>query len=144
MAASHGRHRWHDLTNLNRVIGLLPVSQFCHMSALSLSKTLRMRPPPSDKTIDTEDFQMNIATAIIALILTLACIVAANALMRLFDVKDATPEQSQAEAEKLLAQFTPQARMLRRVRAGPPSNAALADFARLSSLSAPRPRIPSA
>ena len=107
------------MTNLNLVIGLLLVSQFCHMSALSLSKTLRKRPQPSDKTIDTEDFQMNIATAIIALILTLACIVAANALMRLFDVKDATPEQSQAEAEKLLAQFTPQARILRRVRAGP-------------------------
>jgi len=87
---------------------------------------------------------MNIATAIIAVILTLACIVAANALMSLFDVKEATPEQSQAEAEKLLAQFTPQARMLRRVRAGPPSNAAMADFARLSSLSATRPRIPSA
>jgi len=132
------------LTNLKLVIGLLLISQFCHMSTLSLSKTLRKRPRPNDKTIDTEDSQMNIATAIIAVILTLACIVAANALMSLFDVKEATPEQSQAEAEKLLAQFTPQARMLRRVRAGPPSNAAMADFARLSSLSATRPRIPSA
>jgi len=47
---------------------------------------------------------MSIAIAIIVVILTLACIVAANALISLFDVKDATPEQSQAEAEKLLAQ----------------------------------------
>jgi hypothetical protein len=46
---------------------------------------------------------MSITIAIIVVILTLACIVAANALMSLFDVKDASAEQSQAEAEKLLA-----------------------------------------
>ena len=45
---------------------------------------------------------MSITISIIVVILTLACIVAANALLSLFDVKDATPEQSQAEAEKLL------------------------------------------
>jgi len=45
---------------------------------------------------------MSIAIAIIVVFLTLACIVAANALISLFDVKDATAEQAQAEAEKLL------------------------------------------
>jgi hypothetical protein len=46
---------------------------------------------------------MSITTAIIVLFLPFACIAAASALMHLFDVKDATAEQAQAEAEKLLA-----------------------------------------
>ena len=87
---------------------------------------------------------MSITTTIIAVFLPLACIGAAAALMRLFDVKDFTPEQSQAEAEKLLLQANREVRVRRRVRAGPPSNAALADFSRFASLSVTQTRIPSA
>lgn len=47
---------------------------------------------------------MSITTAIIAVFLPLACIAAAAALMRLFDVKEATTAQAQIEAEKLLSQ----------------------------------------
>jgi len=53
---------------------------------------------------------MNITTAITVVFLSLACIAVASALMRLFDVKDVTLEQSQAEAEKLLAQFKAEVR----------------------------------
>ena len=87
---------------------------------------------------------MSITTVITVVVLPVAGIAAATALIRLFDVKATTPEQSQAEAEKLLAQFNTEARVRRRVRAGPPSNAELADFQRLSSLSATRISIPSA
>ena len=46
---------------------------------------------------------MGVTTVIIAIGLPLACVAAASALLRLFDVKEATAEQAQAEAEKLLA-----------------------------------------
>ena len=97
-------------------------------------------PPLSDLPLA----EMSITTVITVVVLPVACIAAATALMRLFDVKATTPEQSQAEAEKLLAQFNTEVRVRRRVRAGPPSNAALAEFQRLSSLSATRISIPSA
>ena len=42
---------------------------------------------------------------ILAVFLPVACIVAAMVLMRLFDVKAATPEQTQSEVERLLSQF---------------------------------------
>jgi hypothetical protein len=38
--------------------------------------------------------------------------------MRLFDVKDATAEQVQAEVEKLLGQANQEVKITRRVRAG--------------------------
>ena len=88
--------------------------------------------------------QMSITIAIAVVVLPVACIAAATALMRFFDVKAPTPEQSQAEAEKLLAQFNTEVRVRRRVRAGPPSNAELAGFQRFSPLSATRVRFPSA
>jgi hypothetical protein len=50
--------------------------------------------------------QMSFTTVIIAVFMPFACIAAATALMRLFDVKEVTAEQAQAEAEKLLAQPT--------------------------------------
>ena len=93
---------------------------------------------------DLTSTPMSITTAITVVVLPFACIAAASALMRLFDVKEATPEQVKAEAERLLVQFTPEVKMRRRVRAGAPSNAALADFSGLSSLTATRSRIPSA
>ena len=86
---------------------------------------------------------MSITQAIITVSLPVVCIAAAAGLMRLFDVKDATSEQAKAEAERLSAQITPQVNMRRRVRAGAPSNAVLAEFQRFSSLSATRTRIPS-
>ncbi|MEI7538668.1 MAG: hypothetical protein WCJ76_15715 [Comamonadaceae bacterium] len=86
---------------------------------------------------------MSITTAITFLSLPVACVAAAAALMRLFDVKDITIEQAQFEAEKLLSQANQEVKMRRRVRAGAPSNAALADFPRLSSPSAVRLRFPS-
>ena len=49
--------------------------------------------------------QMSVTTVILAVFLPVACIVAAMVLMRLFDVKDATPEQTQSEVERLLSQF---------------------------------------
>ena len=87
-------------------------------------------PPLTDKTNDTEDFEMSITTAITVMSLPVACVAAAAALMRLFDVQDATPAQSQAEAEKLLRQANQEVTIRRRVRAGAPSNAALAEFPR--------------
>jgi hypothetical protein len=87
---------------------------------------------------------MSITQAIIAISLPAVCIAAAAGLMRLFDVKDTTSEQAQAETERLLAQITQEVNVRRRIRAGAPSNAALAEFPRFSSLSATRIRIPSA
>ena len=86
---------------------------------------------------------MSITQAIIAVSLPAVCIAAAAGLMRLFDVKDTTSEQSQAEIEKLLAQFSAEVQVRRRVRAGAPSDATLEAFPRFSSLSATRTRIPS-
>ncbi len=87
---------------------------------------------------------MSITQAIIAVSLPAVCIAAAAGLMRLFDVKDTTSEQVQAETERLLAQITQEVNKRRRVRAGAPSNATLAELPRLSSMSAARTRIPSA
>ena len=86
---------------------------------------------------------MSITQAIIAVSLPVVCIAAAAGLMRLFDVKDATSEQAQAEAESLMAQITAEVNVRRRVRAGAPSSAVLAEFPRFSSLSATRTRFPS-
>ena len=61
---------------------------------------------------------MSFTTVIVAVFVAVACIAAAVALMRLFDVKDATAEQVQAEAEKLLAQVDREVKITRRVRAG--------------------------
>jgi len=47
---------------------------------------------------------MSVTTVILAVFLPVVCIVVANVLMRLFDVKDATPEQTLSEVEKLLSQ----------------------------------------
>ncbi|MFZ4478638.1 MAG: hypothetical protein ACOYNZ_01950 [Rhodoferax sp.] len=85
---------------------------------------------------------MSITTTITVVILPIACVAAAAALMRLFDVKDVTTEQAQSEAEKLLSQANREVKIRRRVRAGPPSNAALVDFSRLSSPSSTRMRFP--
>ena len=71
---------------------------------------------------------MSFAAVTIAVFLPVACIAAASGLMRLFDVRGATIEQSQAEAEKLLAQVNREATIRRRVRAGAPSNATLIDL----------------
>lgn len=86
---------------------------------------------------------MSLATIIVAVLLPAACIAAAVALMRLFDVKEATVEQAQLEAEKLLAQVNRDLKMRCRVRAGVPLNAALADFNHFSALNAARLRVPS-
>ena len=72
----------------------------------------------SGKTINTEDFQMSFTTVLTALLVPVACIAAAVALMRLFDVKDATAEQVHAEIEKLLGQANREVKITRRVRAG--------------------------
>ena len=72
----------------------------------------------SGKTINTEDFQMSFTTLLTALVVSVACIAAAIALMRLFDVNDATPEQLHDEIEKLLGQANREVKMTRRVRAG--------------------------
>ena len=55
---------------------------------------------------------------LIAIFEATACIAVAVALMRLFDVKDATAEQVQAETEMLLAQVNREVKTTRRVRAG--------------------------
>ena len=72
----------------------------------------------SGKTISTKDIQMSFTTLIVAVFVAVACIAAAVALMRLFDVKDATAEQVQAETEMLLAQVNREVKTTRRVRAG--------------------------
>ena len=87
---------------------------------------------------------MNISTVIIAVLLPVACIAVATALMRLFDVKEATVEQAQFEAEKLLAQVNRDVKMRNRVRAGVPINAAVADFHHFTALNTTRIRVPSA
>ena len=61
---------------------------------------------------------MSITTLLTALMVLVACIAAAIALMRLFDVNDATPEQLRDEIEKLLGQASREVRVVRRVRAG--------------------------
>jgi len=86
---------------------------------------------------------MSTTQVILAICLPAMCIAAAVGLMRLFDVKDTTSEQAQAETERLLAQITQEVNVRRRVRAGAPSNAALAEFPRFSSLSETRTRISS-
>lgn len=87
---------------------------------------------------------MSFSTVIFAVFLPVVCIAAAAALMRLFDVKEATVEQAQSEVEKLLSQANREVKIRRRVRAGAPSNAAFADFSHFASLSAARKRFPSA
>ena len=61
---------------------------------------------------------MSFTTVLIAAFTLVACIAAAAALMRLFDVKDVTAEQTKAEVEKLLAQADREVRQIRHVRAG--------------------------
>ena len=78
----------------------------------------RLATNASGKTVNTEDFQMSFITLITALVVPLACIAAAIALMRLFDVNDATPEQVHDEVEKLLGQASQEVKVVRRVRAG--------------------------
>ncbi len=68
---------------------------------------------------------MSITQTVIAVSLPAVCIAAADGLMRLFDVKDATSEQGQAEAERLLAQFPTETNVGQRVRTAAPRNAAL-------------------
>jgi hypothetical protein len=75
---------------------------------------------------------MSVTTAIFAVFLPVVCIIAANALMRLFDVKDATLEQTHSDVEELLSQVDREVKLRRRVRAGAPSNAVLAEFPRLT------------
>ncbi len=86
---------------------------------------------------------MSITAAITVVSLPVACVAVAAALMRLFDVKDITIEQAELEAEKLLSQANQELKVRRRVRAGAPRDAVLADFSRLSSPSAVRLRFPS-
>ncbi|MFZ4479903.1 MAG: hypothetical protein ACOYNZ_08450 [Rhodoferax sp.] len=86
---------------------------------------------------------MTFTTAMVAVFLPIACIATAVALMRLFDVKAATAEQSQVEAEKLLAQVNQEVTVRRRVRAGAPSNATVNNLPRLACLSETRMRFPS-
>jgi len=73
---------------------------------------------------------MNLTTVVLAVFLPVACIAVAAALMRLFDVPDATVEQTQVEAERLLSRVNHDVQMHRRVRAGAPINAAFAEFPR--------------
>ena len=87
---------------------------------------------------------MSIAAAVTVVILPLACVAAAAALMRLFDVKDTTAEQAQFEAEKLLVQVNREVTVRRRVRAGAPDNMALVAVPHFTSLSTIRIRFPSA
>jgi|GEM_PF-1959152 len=61
---------------------------------------------------------MSFTTIFAALLALVACVAVAVALMRLFDVKDATAEQVQAEVEKLLGQAGQEVKITRRVRAG--------------------------
>ena len=86
--------------------------------------------------------QMSVTTVIFALFLPVVCIAAATGLMRLFDVKDATPEQTQSEVEKLLWDANREVKIRRRVRAGAPVNAAFADFSHFTSLRDDRLRSP--
>lgn len=86
---------------------------------------------------------MNITIAIIAVLLPVACIAVASALMHLFDVKKATLDQAQFEAEELLAQVNRDVKTRCRVRAGVPINAALADFQHFSAFTTDRIRAPS-
>ena len=89
-------------------------------------------------TINTEDFEMSFTSVLIAVVVPVACIAAAVALMRLFDVKDATAEQIQAEAEKLLAQVNQEVKITRRVRVGVLKSTTRVNFLRFSSLSVAR------
>lgn len=84
--------------------------------------------------------QMSITTVVVVIFLPLVCIGAAAALMRVFDVKEATLEQAQAEAEKLLAQANREVTIRRRVRAGSASNAKYLEFPCFATLSATRRR----
>lgn len=95
-------------------------------------------------TVTSEELQMSFIVLSIAIFLPVASILAAMALMRMFDVKDATAEQTQAEAEKLLAQVNREVKRRHHVRAGAPSNPTLTDVPRFASLSAIRIRFPSA
>lgn len=61
---------------------------------------------------------MSFTTVLIAVFVLAGCVAAATALMRLFDEKDVSEEQAQAEVEKLLAQANREVKMTRRVRAG--------------------------
>lgn len=88
--------------------------------------------------------QMSVAAAVFAVFLPIVCIVAATALMRLFDVKNATPEQTKSEVEKLLSQANREVKMRRRVRAGAPSSAAQADYSHFAYLSKTSIKPPSA
>lgn len=98
----------------------------------------------SGKTITSEELQMIFIVLSIAIFLPVASIFAAIALMRMFDVKDARAEQTQAEAEKLLAQVNREVKRRHHVRAGAPSNLTLTNVPRFASLSAIRMRFPSA
>ena len=120
------------------------VDSFCIMQPPSLTRwvfSVSYRTYHVPLSCLTSD-KMNITIIIMAVFLPVACLAAAAALMRLFNVKDATIDQAQAEAERRMLQFTADVKMCRRVRAGPPSNAVLADFPRLSSLSPTRIRFP--
>lgn len=87
---------------------------------------------------------MSVTTVILALFLPVFCIFAAIALMRLFDVNGATPQQAKSEVEKLLSQANQDVKVRPRVRAGAPSNAALADFSYFASVSKTPIRLPPA
>ena len=94
--------------------------------------------------LDLRSGHMSIIQAIIAVSMLVVCIAVAAGLMRLFDVKGATPEQTQADVERLLAQVNREVKVRRRVRAGAPTDAVSADFRRFSSFSETCRRIPSA
>ncbi len=94
--------------------------------------------------LDLRSGHMSIIQAIIAVSMLVVCIAVAAGLMRLFDVKGATPEQTQADVERLLAQVNREVKVRRRVRAGAPIDAVSADFRRFSSFSETCRRIPSA
>ena len=83
---------------------------------------------------------MNLTTIILAVFLPLACLAAAAALMHLFDVKDATTEQVQAEIQSLLSKVNRDVQTRRRVRAGAPSNRRSAEISRFASMSSTRIR----
>ena len=86
---------------------------------------------------------MNFTTVATIVFLPVACIAAAAALMRLFDVKDASPEQSKAESEKLMMQVNREAR-IQRIRAGAPSNVVVTGPTHFAAQSATRLRFHSA
>ena len=87
---------------------------------------------------------MTFMTVTIVVLLPVACIAAAAALMRLFDVKEVTSEQAQSDVENLLSQVNREVKIRRRVRAGAPSSAGFTDFSHFASLSPTRIRFPSA